>query len=300
MKQWLTRFGGRHFAVTLLFIWAASNLVGQSDPPGFAAVCVEEVTQHQLRDKDYLYFDLGCNMGPWSGYFAPQRWQRTVKDAATTVIPATLDGENTGLPPRIIFKEDREYTQEWAIEIPASGYLSFCLQPSATGVKLPVSIMINDRATDYQVRSDGLYYSPFLQPGDLFSVRIPAGMAAYNWSKLIFHSNFTAVIVRPDALTLEQRYVAISKGNIQRVFFPSDAPGTWPVFDQDGDRSTTYDQMELRESDDRFEVEYIDNQILNEDTFQLERTFTIREKCSRANWLQRSRIWCTLPIIYTP
>lgn len=300
MKQRLTSFGGRLFAVTLLFFWAACNLVGQGDPANFATTTGEETIAASSLDEDYLYFDLSCNMGPWSGYFAPNRWQRKVRNAPVAAIPATSAKGSAGQSPRIIFAEGREDSERWTIEIPAAGYLSFCLQPSANGIKLPVSIMINDRETDYEVRSDGLYYSPFLQQGDLFSVRIPAGMAVYHWSKLMFHSNFNAVIVRPNAATTDQRFVTISEGNIQRVFFPSNAPGTWPVFDQDGDRATTYDQTELRTSTERFEVEYTDNQVLNQDTFQLERTFIIREKCSRANWLKRSRIWCTLPIVFSP
>ncbi len=300
MKQRLTWSGGRQIAVTLLSFWAACNLLGQADPTNYATTDSTPATEQVVPDEDYLYFDLGCNMGPWSGYFAPQRWERIVKDSPVAALPATANHEAAGQSPSIIFAEDRKDAEQWMIEIPAAGYLSFCLQPSATGKRIPVSIMINDQPSDYQVRSDGLYYSPFLQQGDRFSVLIPAGVAVYHWSKLMFHSNFNAVIVRPNAPTPEQRFVVISEGNIQRVFFPSEAPGTWPVFDQDGDRTTTYDQTELRSSTERFEVDYTDNQVLNQDTFQLERTFIIREKCSRANWLKRSRIWCTLPIINTP
>lgn len=242
-------------------------------------------------DKDYLYFDLACSSGAWSGYFAPRRWGKTAPD---TSLVLTDDVEDS---PGIIFNETRKETSNWSIEIPAAGYLSFCLQVAPPSGISTVTISVNGEETDYQVRSDGLYYSPFLQLGDQFSLSIPADTAVYRWSNLAFHSNFNAVIVRPGMALPTERFVPIRAGNIQRVFFPSDAPGTWPVFDQDGDRETTEDQVELRTSNDRFEVEYVDNELLEDDHYVLQRTFTIREACSRANWLRRSRMWCPLPLI---
>lgn len=297
MKQRLIRSGVRFFAVFLLLSWVVAGLMAQTEVPDYAVN--EEITdwREEAISDDYLYFDLGCNSGAWSGYFAPQRWSRIVENEAQATLPATLSSLEHGDAPGIAFEEGREFTENWSIEIPVAGYLSFCLQPPPLSGETTVSISINDQETDYLVRSDGLYYSPFLQRGDVFSLRIPAGMAVYYWSKLLFHSNFHAVIVRPNAKTKEQKYLPISQGSIQRVFFPSDAPGTWPVFDEDGDRSTRFDQTELRSSDERFDVEYTDNQSFVNNVFILERTFTIREKCSRANWLKRNRTWCTLPLI---
>lgn len=297
MKQRFIRFGVRLYAVSLLLTGAAVNLNAQAELPDYAVNEGISEWPEQDSNDDYLYFDLGCNSGAWSGYFAPQRWSRQVKNEPQATLPPSLTQLSEGGIPGIAFEQAREFTESWSIEIPVPGYLSFCLQPPPLSGESAVAVVINDQETDYLVRSDGLYYSPYLQRGDKFSLRIPAGMAVYYWSKLVFHSNFHAVIVRPGAKTDEQKYLAISQGSIQRVFFPSDAPGTWPVFDEDGDRSTIYDQTELRSSDDRFEVEYTDNQILNDGKFTLERTFTIREKCTRANWLKRSRVWCTLPLI---
>ncbi|MFK8162208.1 MAG: hypothetical protein AB8H12_07055 [Lewinella sp.] len=297
MKQRLIWFGGRLLAVTLLLSWASADLIAQDDSSDISDTYFLEPWQKASNVEDYLYFDLGCNAGAWSGYFAPQRWRRVVKDKAIASLATTQANHDKGDVPSIIFQEGREHTENWSIEIPAAGYLSFCLQPTPIVNQASVSVSINDDKTDYQVRSDGLYYSPFLQPGDVFSLQIPAGTAVYYWSKLVFHSNFNAVIVRPQAATTELKFVPITEGNIQRVFFPSDAPGTWPVFDQDGDRSTVFDQIELRSSNERFEVEYTDNQTLTNNIFTLERTFIIREKCSRANWLKRNRAWCTLPLI---
>lgn len=287
MKQRHSEFSGRLLAVTLLFIGTTLPLWGQY---GLLLHTAIEETQ-EVEVEDYLYFDLACSAGAWSGYFAPARWNRSSSDTIMA-----LAGEQDDAP-SVVFDRSRKETSHWSIEIPAAGYLSFCLRVAPPSGISTVSIAVNDEKTDYQVRSDGLYYSPFLQQGDRFQLSIPADTAVYRWSKLVFHSNFNAVIVRPEREISSERFVPIREGNIQRVFFPSDLPGTWPVFDQDGDRETTEDQIELRSSNDRFEVEYTDNEVLEGDYYALERTFTIREVCSRANWLRRSRRWCPLPLI---
>lgn len=286
MKQRHSGFSGRLLVVTLLFIGTTLPVVAQS-----GLLSGPTVAGIEREDDEYRYFDLACSAGAWSGYFAPARWDKSCSD--TSLVLASELGDAPGL----VFDGGREEASSWSIEIPAAGYLSFCLRVAPPSGISTVSIAVNDEKTDYQVRSDGLYYSPFLQPGDRFQLSIPADTAVYRWSKLIFHSNFNAVIVRSERETPSERFVPIREGNIQRVFFPSDAPGTWPVFDQDGDRETTDDQVELRSSNGRFEVEYVDNEVFKDDHYVLERTFTIREVCSRANWLRRSRTWCPLPLI---
>lgn len=287
MKQRHSGYSGRLLAVTLLFIGATFPVAAQYGL--WLDTAIEEVAETD--DEEYLYFDLACSSGAWSGYFDPSRWDKTAPDTSLALTSELEDA------PGIVFGRSREGTSRWSIEIPAAGYLSFCLKVAPPSGISTVSISVNDEETDYQVRSDGLYYSPFLHQGDRFTLSIPVDTSVFRWSKLAFHSNFNAVIVRPGREVLAERYVPISKGNIQRVFFPSDAPGTWPVFDQDGDRETTGDQIELRASNERFEVEYADNEVLKGDYYALERTFTIREVCSRANWLRRSRTWYPLPLI---
>lgn len=286
MKQRISGFCGRLFAVILLFIGTTLPVMAQYE------LSLNSTAQENGASGDYLYFDLACSSGAWSGYFAPERWKKPAADINITI--ANQNGEGA---PGVVFKATREEASVWSIEIPAAGYLSFSLHVAPPSNESTVVISVNDEETDYQVRSDGLYYSPFLQCGDRFTLSIPADTSVYNWSKLIFHSNFNAVIVRPEEVVLTERFVPIRDGNIQRVFFPSDAPGIWPVFDQDGDRETIDDQIELRSSSDRFEVEYTDAEILEGDFYFLQRTFIIREVCSRANWLRRSRNWCPLPLI---
>lgn len=294
MKQRLTRFFQWCFVFSLPFLAGGGVVVAQAEMSTI-------LSKPASLDDNYLYFDLACNVGPFSGYFHPKRWERTADNAFQ--VSTMLDGVDNSKPVRemtgIVFLGPRPQPESWSIEVPASGYLSFRINPAPKGNDLPDFIQINNENTNYQVRSDGLYYSPFLQKGDRFTLRIPPGRELFHWSELVFHTNFSAVIVRPDAATAAQRYVPIETGKIQRVFFPSNEAGVWPVFDKDGDRATTFDQVELRSSTSVFEVEYVDEQILKGGEYVLQRTFTIKEKCRRANRMKRQREWSQLPLIVT-
>lgn len=248
---------------------------------------------------DYLYFDLGCNVDEWEGYFAPHRWQKVYEgnqdeDERLLLSESAQQTDNIA---SILFETIRSEMETWSIEIPAAGYLAFQLRATSPNISGEITVSVNGESATHQLRADGAYYSPFLQAGDVFSLNIPAGSTAYRWSQLRFHTNFTGVIVRPSESALASRFTPILEGRIQRVYFPTAGPGVWPVFDQDGDPLTVYDQQELRCSTDRFEVEYEDTVIKKEATYYLERTFTIREKCRRGNWLRRSRTWSILPLI---
>lgn len=280
----------RHLLVILLlFPGVLAVLCGQS------AKVLAFATSPEV---DYQYFDLNCNVDSWEGYFAPARWQHSVSkemDEATNSKapgPAYADGSGT-----VVIGQHPEAMEEWSIEIPVAGYLSFRLMPAENARRQELSVVINDREQIFKLRSDGLYYSPYLRTGDRFILRIPAGTTVYQWTKLLFHTNFSAVIVRPGETAAADRYVAVEADLIQRVVFSDNGPGAWPVFDRDGDLTTLDDQTELRSSDERFHVEYIDEILQHEGDFFLQRTFIIRENCSRGNWLRTSRRWVDLPII---
>jgi len=256
-------------------------------------VIIEEFSE------DFLYFDLGCNANEWDGYFSPERWQKEQSTGETGGNPPLLSEfiqreENSA---HIVFDAEREEMETWSIEIPSDGYLAFRLIAAGASGEEQISVSINGDTPTNTLRTNGIYYSPFLRMGDRFSINIPAGSTAYHWSQLRFHSNYTAVIVRPEALTLEERYEPIRQGRIQRVLFPEDTYGTWPVFDLDGDPLTDFDHIPLRHSTERFEVSYEDEMVEEGNRYFLQRTFTIRERCRRGNWLRRSRKWAVLPII---
>lgn len=249
--------------------------------------------------EDYLYFDLACNDGPFTGYFSPGRWDHGEDTALEITSKVAEDGEYQDMT-GIIFTGPRRGTTTWSILIPAAGYLSFHLNPPPLNNASTPSIFINGENISYQVRSDGLFYSPYLQKGDRFTLRIPPGREIFHWSSLVFHTNFNAVVVRPTERSISRRFVPIKEGKIQRVFFPQNVRGGWPIYDEDGDRNTSYDQVELRQSNETFDVEYDDIQVFRDGQYVLERTFTIREKCRTANTMQRSRSWAPLPIIVSP
>jgi hypothetical protein len=288
------RFPQWHCAVSLLFWAGGAVAMAQTGMPAVTS------GSSDVGD-DYMYFDLACNVGPFSGYFQPKRWERAEDHAfqVSTMIEGANNFERVTEMTGIVFSGPRSLPESWSIEVPTSGYLSFRISPVPKGLDLPDFIQINNKNTNYQVRSDGLYYSPFLQKGDRFTLCIPPGRELFHWSELVFHTNFSAVIVRPSASTADLRYAPIETGKIQRVFFPTDESGAWPVFDQDGDRTTRFDQIELRSSTDIFDVEYADEQVLKGGEYVLQRTFTIKEKCRRANRMQRQRDWSQLPLIVT-
>lgn len=247
---------------------------------------------------DYQYYDLTCNIDAWQGYFAPDRWQRTAVKATPSAVvridPVTTKGQKE---PFVVLGQYQEITETWAIEIPAAGYLSFRLLPTGGDEQQALRVFINDRAVAFRPRADGLYYSPFLQSGDRFTLKVPAGNTVYHWTNLLFHTNYKAVIVRPGEADPNRKFVPIEADLIQRIFFLSNAPGTWPVFDQDGDLSSVNDQFELRASDARFTFNYQDQIKEENGRYFLQRTFTIREKCSRGSWMRTERRWVELPII---
>lgn len=278
----------------LLFLAGGGQLCGQST----TIVNLENQGEELLFD--YQYYDLACNVDAWGGYFAPDRWKRNVLKVEPTAVAriekVSVDEREKRL---VVVGQYREVIETWSIEIPAAGYLSFRLLP-ATGKGLgeePLRVMINDRNDVFKRRADGLYYSPFLKAGDKFSLQIPAGETVYHWTNLLFHSNYKAVIVRLGEEDSGNKFMPIEAALIQRIFFLSEEPGAWPTFDQDGDLSSFDDQSELRGSDSRFEVDYQDQVEVEQGRFYLLRTFTIREKCSRGNWLRKQRRWVELPIV---
>lgn len=276
----------------LLPVTGGLSVYGQS--AGIAALCDSE----EELPLDYQYYDLACNVNAWEGYFAPDRWKRNVVKAEPAAIvrieEMDVDEQEKRL---VVVGQYREVVETWSIEIPAAGYLSFRLLPARGKSEEPLRVMINDRTDAFERRADGLYYSPFLKAGDKFSLQIPAGETIYHWTNLLFHTNYKAVIVRLGEIDPGRKFVPIEAALIQRIFFLSNEPGTWPTFDQDGDLNSYDDQFELRESDDRFEVDYRDEVEVKDGRFYLLRTFTIREKCSRGNWLKKQRRWVELPIV---
>ena len=107
--------------VVFLLIWAGEFGV-------FAQALMPPATISGSSDlgEDYTYFDLACNVGPFSGYFQPERWERTEDHAfqvSTMIEGADSSGPVTEMT-GIVFSGPRSLPESWSIEVPASGYLS--------------------------------------------------------------------------------------------------------------------------------------------------------------------------------
>lgn len=264
-------------------LWAQGVVVGKEETAGNEA---------------FVYFDLGCGAREWNGYFAPDRWLRKTAGGQVAKSAAAPDLVQDARGNRALqFSAGVLMGEIWSIEIPAAGYLSFSLKTSVGKVPDGVKIRVNDRTDGYQVRSDGLYYSPYLKAGDTFSLEFGGDRLPVRWEQLLFHSNASGVFIYENEQRPQRRFRAVTSGHIERVFFLDDHGSKWPIFDRDGDPLTENDQVELRGSTDLFEVNYVDRPIEIDGQTWLGRTFIIREKCSRGNWLRRSRPWMPLPMI---
>lgn len=251
------------------------------------------VTDQHYVDAEAQYYDLGCEGRAWVGYFARERWQKSGADEGRCSPAGTrLTDEN------VLFGSPREQAVSWTIELPADGYLSFRLQPVSSGAMAAVRVLVNGHPLPEGVAADGIFYSPFLRMGDEFTLVIPAGGVRYYWSDLLFHSNYTGVVVRPGEHLPRRRFQPVAGSKIDRVSF-SDHAGSWPVYDADGDEMTLDDRYEIRDDTDLFELSYSDEVKWDAATGHpvLERTFVIREVCMRGNVLWKTVTWSALPML---
>ena len=255
---------------------------------------------------DKEYHDLGCGGQRWTGYFAASRWDRdevtgasvpgsqlTPKGMVEKTVPVTYRIDERG----VHFPENRGNAQTWSIEIPAAGYLSFRVEPILRNALTAVRVRINGREVAQELPADGYYYSPYLRAGDRFTLLIPPGTVAYDWTDLIYHGNYSAVVVSLDEVLPNRRYYPIEGARLRRVSFPP--TGGWPVYDLDGDPITIDDCTELRETTPYFDVRYEDEVKPARDgkPAGLYRTFHIREVCGGGNELRRTVRWSDLPLI---
>lgn len=250
--------------------------------------------------QEWTYYELGCTDEEWNGYFAPSNWRVIAENgqeipAAEQYFSASdTKGENTN---GIILKGARKQMMRWAIEVPATGFLSFRFGSNEEWEGDTIIFSVNDRQERLNAQADGIYYSPFLRPGDVFSIHIPSGSEPIAWKQLFFHTNARGVVVYPEATRTNRRYRPIKEGQLQRVEFPDRRFGSWPTFDYDGMEDTTEDRMQLRRSTDLFEVNFSDSIVFKDDNYLVERTFRIKEKCALGNTIVHTVEWHPLPLL---
>ncbi len=244
-------------------------------------------------DGDWIYYDLGCNDGSWDGYFAPSHWERKINEER---YPVTEHDGPILREENLHFAPDREHDESWSIDAPARGFMTFQLTGDSSALA-GVRLFINGVDHFCQVETGTTFISPFMSEGDVFTLLIPAGEEALRWEYLRFHTNASGVFFYPGESVSRYRYRPVSGSRIDRVLFPVNRYGGWPVFDYDGDLNTLHDQQELYQDTERFTVDYQDRIQLRAGGYVLLRTFTIRENCQGGNSLRRDVPWIPLPLL---
>lgn len=225
--------------------------------------------------KEEQYFELGCTVNNFSGYFDPSRWVScdysgdSGVDVTGAPIPKLLvEGTN-----RDLIEVANKRCEQFSIIIPANGYISFewdvlgssiSQHPTATSF---LSFFINEK-TIHLPANQVDFTAPYLHQGD----RITFQLASDNTSDLVirhfeFMSNAMGVIERnwySDLNTLNRQFIPIENTSISNVVIPAVVEITLsdfaelerltqpylvgqPYLDQDGNEDTQEDQVNLLE-----------------------------------------------------
>lgn len=237
--------------------------------------------------KEEQYFELGCLVSNFSGYFDPSRW-----------VSCTLSGDSgvdvTGAPIPMLLVEGtssdlievaNEHCEEFSVIIPANGYISFewdllgssvSQHPTATTF---FSFFINNEEKALPASKKN-YIAPYLKKGD----RITFKLNRQNQSQVLirnfeFMSNAMGVFERSwftDTHQQGHQLIPIENTSITDLVIPSIVEITiensedlerltqpyligQPYLDQDGDESTLDDQINLLEVETSLDLSWVDH-----------------------------------------
>ena len=187
-----------------------------------------------------------------------------------------------------------------SIAIPAEGYVTFDL--SNVGSSNIIFVRIN--GDKEQITSDD-YFSPLLKAGDEFALEILSEQSPFNiytLNSFEFLTNATGVIKRQwiaEASNGEkgkfEQFIALQRASIANLILPKDMDGVeapmlkngastnpsntgFPLFDQDGDLATTFDQISLNENEYGFSLSYVDEVKVLHGQKTIIRHWTINDK----------------------
>ena len=187
-----------------------------------------------------------------------------------------------------------------SIAIPAEGYVTFDL----SNIGSSNIIFVNINGNREQVTSTD-YFSPLLKAGDLFALEITSEQSPFNiytLNSFEFLTNATGVIKRQwiaEASNGEKgtfaQFIALQRASIANLILPKDMDGVeapmlrngastnpsntgFPLFDQDGDLTTTFDQIRLDENEYGFSMNWVDEIKVLEGQKMIIRHWTINDK----------------------
>ena len=247
------------------------------------------------------YYELAENTGFQTGYFALDRWTKKSGDGGVDVTGAPncvlVEGANMA---QVSIAPGRTAILE--IEVPATGFAMFNWK-SVGGSNLLFTTKLN--TTRQPIERQGFYRSPRLKAGDAFAVLIEN--TSENHLKLEiadfeFLTNAIGVTKRQwtaktddQNQTIFNQYIAIEQLPLANIIFPENlneqhaptlnaeaylAPAMtgFPIYDEDGEAMTLYDQHELDQLGCAFDYRWKDAWTLDAQGYALQRHWRITDK----------------------
>ena len=285
-------------------------------PPVAVASCGAAVT---LSYEDQ-YYNLGCSVSGFQGYFALSHW-------AVSKIKGDGGVDVTGAPNSILVEGANnasvlvtpESEASFRIAIPAYGFVSFDWSYIGGSNLLDQAfwIDINGERTDelHANNTAGNFFFGPLEAGDILALNAASSVEGFKveLANFEFHSNAMGVIERRWEATDEAghqgsftQWVSINKPELSQVTFPANFDGfeypvlgrsdsidpEWtgfPVIDGDGLLSTSEDQFPLIGSNTPFDLTWKDESIFDNGQCITFREWTVTDRCGN-NVLQHTQI----------
>ncbi|MCB0571966.1 MAG: hypothetical protein KDC66_19505 [Phaeodactylibacter sp.] len=275
-------------------------------PPVAVASCGAAVT---LSFEDQ-YYNLGCSVSGFQGYFALSHW-------AVSTIQGDGGVDVTGAPNSILVEGANSASVEVApkseasvrIAIPACGFVSFDWSYIGGSNLLNKAFWIDvngEHADGLKAdnTSGNFFFGP-LEAGDVVALNTTAGLEGFqvDLANFAFHSNAMAVVERKWKAEDEAgnqgfftQWVSIKKPELSQVAFPGDFDGVeaallsrrsslspdwagYPVIDADGLATTTSDQYPLVGSRVPFELSWKDESTYENGLCITYREWTVTDGC---------------------
>ena len=306
----LERDSGEHCMITLDGI---HQQVRCFDPvPPVPPVAITACGMAVMLSFEDQYFQLGCTVSGFEGYFALSRW-------AAHKIKGDYGVDVTGAPNSILVEGANtasvvvapESVASLEIAIPANGFVSFDWRYIG-GSNFPNQsfwIDVNGKRADEMhagLESGSFFYGP-LEVGDVLGLHAIAPAAGFEvqLANFEFMANAMGVIERrwkATGLAGQEAFftqlVSLEKPNLSLVTFPGNFDGFeypvlgwggatapsltgYPVLDEDGLLSTTHDQYPLLGSKSPFALSWEDEMLYDEsgNLCTIFREWTVADQC---------------------
>lgn len=258
------------------------------------------------------YFELGCMVSGFQGYFAPSRWDghQLYGDCGVDVTGAPNSVLVEGANSASVELVPNGHTASSGIVVPATGYIKFdwgyiggSTFSELTFFHISVNGQLVEAVSD--VACSNTFFSGLLRAGDRIEIHAGAdGIAPeVRLSAFEFISNSMGVYERTWTATGNDgrsacflQYVSVKKPDLGTVLFPDDFDGGqqpildyapsldpiwtgYPVFDLDGSGYTSDDQYSISDANGRVTLSWQDELAEEGGLCTLQRHWTVTDRC---------------------